>query len=127
MKKKNVNRFIELSRIDAPKISLQERKNEFKEIYSKQEPQEVKQQAERCLECGNPYCQWKCPVHNYIPQWLKLAYEGRIIEAAELSHQTNSFPEIVVEFAHKSACVKVVVLLMMVLVPCLLVMLKIYY
>ena len=43
--KKNVNRFIELSRIDAPKISLQERKNEFKEIYSKQEPQEVKQQA----------------------------------------------------------------------------------
>lgn len=92
--KKNVNRFIELSRIDAPKISLQERKNEFKEIYSKQEPQEVKQQAERCLECGNPYCQWKCPVHNYIPQWLKLAYEGRIIEAAELSHQTNSFPEI---------------------------------
>jgi glutamate synthase (NADPH) small chain len=46
------------------------------------------------LDCGNPYCEWKCPVHNYIPDWLKLANEGRIIEVAELSHQTNSLPEV---------------------------------
>ena len=51
-------------------------------------------QADRCLGCGNPYCEWKCPVHNYIPDWLLLANEGRIIEAAELCHQTNSLPEI---------------------------------
>ena len=47
----------------------------------------------RCLDCGNPYCEWKCPVHNYIPDWLKLVNEGNIIEAAELCHQTNSLPE----------------------------------
>ncbi|OUV26372.1 MAG: glutamate synthase small subunit [Euryarchaeota archaeon TMED97] len=45
------------------------------------------------MDCGNPYCEWKCPVHNYIPDWLKLVNEGNIIEAAELCHQTNSLPE----------------------------------
>ena len=43
---------------------------------------------------GNPYCEWKCPVHNYIPNWLKLISEGNLLEAAELSHKTNSLPEI---------------------------------
>lgn len=92
--KKNINRFIELQRVDLPKIDIKERKRKFKEIYSQLGDNDVKEQADRCLDCGNPYCQWKCPVHNYIPQWLKLAYQGRITEAAELSHQTNSFPEI---------------------------------
>ena len=58
-----------------------------------QQPQ-VQMQADRCLDCGNPYCEWKCPVHNYIPDWLQLANEGRIVEAAELCHQTNSLPEV---------------------------------
>jgi len=53
-----------------------------------------RKQAGRCLACGNPYCEWKCPVHNYIPNWLKLVEEGRLFEAAELSHQTNSLPEV---------------------------------
>ncbi len=57
-------------------------------------PKAAKAQADRCLSCGNPYCEWKCPVHNYIPNWLKLANEGRIFEAAELSHQTNTLPEV---------------------------------
>ena len=51
-------------------------------------------QADRCLDCGNPYCEWKCPVHNYIPQWLALANEGKILEAADLCHKTNSLPEV---------------------------------
>ncbi|WP_268597522.1 FAD-dependent oxidoreductase, partial [Escherichia coli] len=55
---------------------------------------QAKAQADRCLSCGNPYCEWKCPVHNYIPNWLKLANEGRIMEAADLAHQTNSLPEV---------------------------------
>jgi glutamate synthase (NADPH/NADH) small chain len=55
---------------------------------------QVAGQADRCLDCGNPYCEWKCPVHNYIPQWLKLANEGRIFEAAELSSKTNTLPEV---------------------------------
>ncbi|CAM5224509.1 hypothetical protein ALON55S_08414 [Alishewanella longhuensis] len=57
-------------------------------------PTQAEGQADRCLDRGNPYCEWKCPVHNYIPQWLKLANEGKIIEAAELSHKTNSLPEV---------------------------------
>ena len=94
MQTKQVNRFLTLKRIDAPKINLDSRKAEFKEIYTQLASTAIEHQADRCLDCGNPYCQWKCPVHNYIPQWLKLAYDGRIIEAAELSHQTNTFPEI---------------------------------
>ena len=54
----------------------------------------MEHQAHRCLECGNPYCEWKCPVHNYIPNWLKLVSEGNLMEAVELSHQTNSLPEV---------------------------------
>jgi glutamate synthase (NADPH/NADH) small chain len=92
--KKNVNQFLESARHEAPKIELNQRKSKFIEIYNKLPSSELATQAERCLECGVPYCQWKCPVHNYIPQWLRLAYEGRTIEAVELSHQTNSLPEI---------------------------------
>ena len=64
------------------------------EIYQPFGEKDVKKQAHRCLECGNPYCEWKCPVHNYIPNWLKLVSEGHLFEAAELSHQTNSLPEV---------------------------------
>lgn len=92
--KKDTNKFMKHPRVEAPKIKLNERKTKFIEIYNAYDKHEAEQQAERCLECGNPYCQWKCPVHNYIPNWLKLSQEGRIIEAAELSHQTNSFPEV---------------------------------
>ena len=56
-------------------------------------PDGAAQQAGRCIACGNPFCEWKCPVHNYIPNWLKLINEGNLFQAAELSHQTNSLPE----------------------------------
>ncbi|TBR36690.1 MULTISPECIES: FAD-dependent oxidoreductase [Dyella] len=52
------------------------------------------QQAERCIDCGNPYCEHACPVHNYIPNWLKLVQDGRLMEAATLMHETNPLPEI---------------------------------
>lgn len=90
----NVYQFIDVQRVDPAKKSLNIRKIEFVEIYEPFTQQQASAQADRCLDCGNPYCEWKCPVHNYIPQWLKLANEGRIIEAAELSHQTNSLPEV---------------------------------
>ncbi|WP_192458351.1 glutamate synthase small subunit [Musicola keenii] len=90
----NVYQFIDLQRVDPPKKPLKIRKIEFVEIYEPFSESQSKAQADRCLACGNPYCEWKCPVHNYIPNWLKLANEGRIIEAAELSHQTNSLPEV---------------------------------
>lgn len=86
--------FIDRERENPHKRSMESRKHEFIEIYDPFQQPEGEAQSERCIACGNPYCQWKCPVHNYIPDWLKLAAEGRIIEAAELAHQTNSLPEI---------------------------------
>jgi glutamate synthase (NADPH) small chain len=90
----NLYQFIEVKRVDPHKKGLERRRCEFVEIYQPFEKRQVQMQADRCLGCGNPYCEWKCPVHNYIPDWLKLANEGRIIEAAELCHQTNSLPEV---------------------------------
>lgn len=86
--------FIQVQRADAHKIALEERTSAFVEIYHPLDEQQSVDQSDRCLDCGNPYCEWKCPVHNYIPQWLELAKQGKIIEAAELSHQTNSLPEV---------------------------------
>lgn len=90
----NVYQFIDLQRVDPPKKALNIRKVEFIEIYEPFSAAQASAQADRCLSCGNPYCEWKCPVHNYIPDWLKLANEGRILEAADLAHQTNSLPEV---------------------------------
>ncbi len=86
--------FTDLGRAEPHKYPIKVRKAEFREIYEPYRQAEGEAQSERCIACGNPYCQWKCPVYNYIPDWLKLAAEGRIIEAAELAHQTNSLPEI---------------------------------
>ncbi|MDF7666873.1 FAD-dependent oxidoreductase [Orbaceae bacterium ESL0727] len=90
----NVYQFIDLQRVDPPKKALAIRKIEFVEIYEGFSAVQSQTQADRCLACGNPYCEWKCPVHNYIPNWLKLVNEGKILEAVELSHQTNSLPEV---------------------------------
>lgn len=90
----NVFQFVDVQRVDPDKKPLKIRKVDFVEIYKPFTSSQAKMQAGRCLECGNPYCEWKCPVHNYIPDWLKLVEEGRIIEAAELCHQTNSLPEV---------------------------------
>jgi len=86
--------FVDVPRIDPKKVPAAQRKQEFKEIYGELGAKHAADQADRCLHCGNPYCEWKCPVHNYIPNWLKLISEGKVIEAAELSHKTNSLPEI---------------------------------
>ncbi|KIA82246.1 glutamate synthase [Chromobacterium piscinae] len=90
----DVFQFMKLSRNPGDKVEASVRKIEFKEIYQPLSAVDAADQAGRCLSCGNPYCEWKCPVHNYIPDWLKLVEEGRLFEAAELSHQTNSLPEI---------------------------------
>ena len=86
--------FIEVPRIDPKKKSVDVRVKEYREIYNQFDKRVAVAQSARCLACGNPYCEWKCPVHNYIPNWLKLIEEGNIFEAAELSHRTNSLPEI---------------------------------
>ena len=90
---KNVYQFIDVKRIDPPKKAIDQRKIDFVEIYQPLSNDQSAGQADRCLDCGNPYCEWKCPVHNYIPQWLELVTEGKIFEAADLCHSTNSLPE----------------------------------
>jgi len=85
--------FLDVSRFDPKKKNIEERKINFVEIYGDYNQPEASNQSHRCLDCGNPYCEWKCPVHNYIPDWLKLVNEGNILEAADLCHQTNSLPE----------------------------------
>ncbi len=89
----NIYQFIEVARMDPPKVSAELRITEYKEIYNGFGEQDAATQADRCLSCGNPYCSWKCPVHNHIPHWLKLIANGEIEKAAELSHRTNSLPE----------------------------------
>jgi glutamate synthase (NADPH/NADH) small chain len=86
--------FLEIPRRDPETEAPEERIQHFGEIYGQYDGANAAAQAGRCLDCGNPYCEWKCPVFNYIPNWLKLIEDGKLFEAAELSHQTNSLPEI---------------------------------
>ena len=90
----NPFQFLDVERRSPAKKSMEARTEEFVEIYDPFTEQTVAEQSHRCLDCGNPYCEWKCPVHNLIPNWLKLLSEGRLFEAAELSHQTNTLPEV---------------------------------
>src|SRR5271170_8468035 len=85
--------FLDIPRADPAKSAVETRVRNFREIYAPFEAEGAGQQAGRCLDCGNPFCEWKCPVHNYIPNWLKLIKEANLFQAAELSHQTNSLPE----------------------------------
>lgn len=70
------------------------RREDFGEIYGEYAREKAAEQAGRCSQCGVPYCQSHCPLHNNIPDWLKLTAEGRLREAYELSQATNTFPEI---------------------------------
>jgi len=85
--------FLDVPRADPAKSPAEVRVKHFREIYAPFDAAGAAAQAGRCLACGNPFCEWKCPVHNYIPNWLKLLEEGNLFEAAELSHKTNSLPE----------------------------------
>ncbi len=90
----NINQFLEVERKEPEKVPATDRIHNFKEIYGHYHGQSIKSQAGRCLDCGNPYCKWKCPVANHIPEWLKLVENGNLFEAAELSNSTNTLPEI---------------------------------
>ena len=90
----NPFQFLDVDRRDPGKKNMEARTEAFVEIYDPYTQTQAVEQSHRCLECGNPYCEWKCPVHNFIPNWLKLLAEGNLFEAAELSHQTNTLPEV---------------------------------
>lgn len=94
MPMKDPMQFLRIERREPDKQPAEQRKQHSGEIYGQYTPEAAADQAGRCIECGNPYCEWECPVYNYIPNWLKLVEEGRLFEAAEMSHATNSLPEI---------------------------------
>ncbi len=86
--------YISLGSERAKKRNVDERLFDFKEIYTEPKVHLIKTQAARCLDCGNPYCEWKCPLHNMIPNWLELTKNGHFESAASLMHETNPLPEI---------------------------------
>jgi glutamate synthase (NADPH/NADH) small chain len=87
-------KFVTVGKEMPEKRDASSRAQDFHEIYREYADQKAAEQAGRCSQCGVPYCQSHCPLHNNIPDWLKLTAEGRLQEAYEISQATNTFPEI---------------------------------
>ena len=87
-------KFTDLAQRTPEKRAAVARRVDFQEIYQDYDPRAAAEQASRCSQCGVPFCQVHCPVHNNIPDWLMLTAEGRLEEAYEVSQATNNFPEI---------------------------------
>ena len=94
MAKNPMLKFVQIPRLMPEKREVTDRTQDFDEIYSEFEDAKVEEQASRCSQCGVPYCQTHCPLHNNIPDWLRLTAEGRLREAYDISQATNTFPEI---------------------------------
>tara|TARA_A100001015_G_scaffold222284_1_gene250318 strand:- start:1353 stop:2795 length:1443 start_codon:yes stop_codon:yes gene_type:complete len=87
-------KFTKINKQNPDKIIAEKRIKSFDEIYAKYATQKAEEQASRCSQCGVPFCQVHCPLHNNIPDWLKLTAEERMEEAYEISSSTNNMPEI---------------------------------
>lgn len=87
-------KFVDVSRDMPSKRDAGARNRDYQEIYAEYAKAKAEEQASRCSQCGVPYCQTHCPLHNNIPDWLRLTAEDRLEEAYELSQATNTFPEI---------------------------------
>jgi glutamate synthase (NADPH/NADH) small chain len=87
-------KFINIERDMPQKREADVRREDFDEIYAEFAKAKAEEQSSRCSQCGVPYCQTHCPLHNNIPDWLRLTAEGRLQEAYEVSQATNTFPEI---------------------------------
>ena len=94
MAKQPMLKFVSVERDMPEKRAADERNSDFQEIYAEYAAAKAAEQASRCSQCGVPYCQSHCPLHNNIPDWLRMTAEGRLREAYELSQATNTFPEI---------------------------------
>ncbi len=87
-------KFVGIKKQTPAKLESTERTSNFHEIYKEFIETKAAEQASRCSQCGTPFCQVHCPLHNNIPDWLKLTAEGRLEEAYKLSSSTNSMPEV---------------------------------
>jgi glutamate synthase (NADPH) small chain len=86
--------FLTVPQTMPDKRAVAERRHDFREIYDPFDPERGAEQAARCEQCGIPFCQIHCPLHNNIPDWLRMTAEGRMEEAYELAAATNNMPEI---------------------------------
>ena len=87
-------KFTDLHQNYPEKFESKDRKTNFNEIYKGYVKDKAEEQSSRCSQCGVPYCTVHCPLHNHIPDWLKLTAEDRLEEAYQLSASTNNLPEI---------------------------------
>ncbi|MFN9002915.1 MAG: NAD(P)-dependent oxidoreductase, partial [Alphaproteobacteria bacterium] len=87
-----MQRFHQLAQNYPETRGATERIRDSDEIYREFASLKAAEQSSRCLQCGVPFCQVHCPLHNNIPDWLKLVAEGRLKEAYEVSSATNNFP-----------------------------------
>ncbi|MDB4860916.1 NAD(P)-dependent oxidoreductase [Alphaproteobacteria bacterium] len=87
-------KFTSINKENPSKADSKSRSKNFDEIYANFAKQKAEEQASRCSQCGVPFCQVHCPLHNNIPDWLKLTAENRLEEAYQLSSSTNNMPEI---------------------------------
>jgi glutamate synthase (NADPH/NADH) small chain len=87
-------KFVTTPRATPPKREAELRAGDFHEIYAEFIDAKAAEQASRCSQCGVPFCQTHCPLHNNIPDWLRMTAEGRLEEAYALSQATNSMPEV---------------------------------
>lgn len=94
MAKEPMLKFVSVERDMPEKRPPNLRKDDFNEIYAEYVEAKAEEQSSRCSQCGVPYCQSHCPLHNNIPDWLRLTAQGRLQEAYEISQATNTFPEI---------------------------------
>jgi glutamate synthase (NADPH/NADH) small chain len=94
MAQQKMLKFVSVGRETPEKRHAEARREDFHEIYREYAAAKAAEQAGRCSQCGIPFCQSHCPLHNNIPDWLKLTAEGRLEEAYEISQATNTFPEI---------------------------------
>ncbi|CUH63531.1 Glutamate synthase [NADPH] small chain [Thalassovita gelatinovora] len=94
MAKQPMLKFVTIERDMPEKRDAELRNKDFHEIYAEFADEKAREQASRCSQCGVPYCQSHCPLHNNIPDWLRMTATGRLEEAYALSQSTNTFPEI---------------------------------
>lgn len=98
--------FVINPRIGPAKVPAADRVRDFAEIHADFSPVAGTDQSSRCAQCGVPFCQTGCPLENNIPDWLRLAAEGRVEEAWRQSEATSTMPEIWYASVRRTGCAR---------------------
>jgi glutamate synthase (NADPH/NADH) small chain len=88
-----VTGFLEIEREQPKRREVEERLQDWFEIYQPFAEAKQREQGARCMDCGVPFCHTGCPLNNLIPDWNDLVYNGRWASAIRRLHATNNFPE----------------------------------